>query len=203
IRDIETGQIELVSVGAQRSIYAPLFPDGTAPQVTSDGRFVVFHSLASNLVAGVTTTDDIYVRDLFFQTTVQASADAATFVRSVLGATNVTTFNYNVSDDGQFVAYEACSTAGLAGLVLRYDLFSATTTIIHTNASVSTKDSASVTMTPDGRFIAFLANTNGTVGEDNCLLVWDAQTGTTTLASGDMNNSVPAGSICSWPTITP
>jgi dipeptidyl aminopeptidase/acylaminoacyl peptidase len=203
IRDIETGQIELVSVGAKPSYGPSPLPTETAPQLTPDGRFVVFHITATNLVAGVTNTDAIYVRDLLFQTTIQASVDAVNAARSVFGPTSGVTANYSISDDGQYVAYEAASGTGFAGLVLRYDMFSGTTEIIHTNAAVSTPDSASVTMTPDGRFIAFLANTNGVVGEDNCVLVWDAQTGTTRLASGDMNDSVPAGSICAWPTITP
>jgi Tol biopolymer transport system component len=58
-------------------------------------------------------------------------------------------------------------------------------------------------MTPDGRFIAFIANTNGTSGTTTCAEVWDAQTGATTLASGDLSNSVPAGSTCDWPAIDP
>jgi hypothetical protein len=38
---------------------------------------------------------------------------------------------------------------------------------------------------------------------DSCILVWDAQTATSTLASGDAANSVPEGSTCDWPTLTP
>ena len=58
-------------------------------------------------------------------------------------------------------------------------------------------------MTPDGRFIAFVANTNGTSGTNTCVLVWDAQSGNSVLASGAPDNSVPPGSICDHPTLDP
>ena len=53
-------------------------------------------------------------------------------------------------------------------------------------------------MTPDGRFIAFVANTNSGSG----IFLWDAQTETATLASGDsFYNTVPAGSVSDWPVV--
>lgn len=56
-------------------------------------------------------------------------------------------------------------------------------------------------MTPDGRFIAFIANTNDNSGETTCVEVWDAQTGMLTLASGDPNGHVTINSTCDWPTL--
>jgi len=87
---------------------------------------------------------------------------------------------------------------------LRYQIGTGLTDLIHTNAAVtSATDSRSVDMSADGRFVAFVANTNGAAGADSCILLWDAQSGTTTLASGDLSNSVPSGSTCDWPTLTP
>ena len=53
-------------------------------------------------------------------------------------------------------------------------------------------------MTPDGRFIAFVANVGSTLGR-TCVEVWDSQSNTTTLASGNAGGVVPATSLCYWP----
>ena len=109
-----------------------------------------------------------------------------------------------------FRSYEArpipVTSYAATGLILRYSLQTGLTDLANTNASVATgayEDIRSLDMTPDGRFIAFIANTNGTSGTTTCAEVWDAQTGATTLASGDLSNSVPAGSTCDWPAIDP
>ena len=77
---------------------------------------------------------------------------------------------------------------------------------MHTNAAVAVaayEDIHNLDMTPDGRFIAFIANTNGNAGTTTCVGVWDAQTGAVTLASGDPANIIATNSICDWPTINP
>jgi Tol biopolymer transport system component len=56
-------------------------------------------------------------------------------------------------------------------------------------------------MTPDGRFIAFTANTNGNTGATTCVCVWDGQSGAIALASGNSSNQVAAGTFCDWPSI--
>ena len=78
--------------------------------------------------------------------------------------------------------------------------------MVHTNAAVAVaayEDIHNLDMTPDGRFIAFIANTNGNAGTTTCVCVWDAQSGAITLASGDPDNRVATNSICDWPTINP
>lgn len=204
VRDLQSGITTLASVGAQRTGVASSIPAESAPGITPDGRYVVFHSTATNLVADATATNDVYLRDLTGGTTVRASAGAPAAVLSVMGTNSAVTYNYSVSADGRFVAYEASPPLSLAGLVLRYDVLSDTTDLVHTNAAVtSTTDNCSLDMTPDGRFIAFIANTNGVQGEDSCVLVWDGQGGGTTLASGDAAGTVPDGSTCDWPVLTP
>jgi Tol biopolymer transport system component len=213
VRDVQMQATTLASVGA-RSVSPPSNSGITAstselPDITPDGRYVAFYSTAGSLVAGVQTVGDIYVRDLVGGTTVWASSYARTAVQSILGVANAVCFNHALSDDGQFVAYEArptpVSSTAAAGLILRYSLQTGFTDLAHTNANVSTgtayEDVHNLDMTPDGRFIAFIANTNGTSGATTCAEVWDAQTGTATLASGDVSNNVPAGSICDWPAL--
>ena len=212
VRDLQMGVTTLASVGATST--SP--PSGSgiavisseAPDITPDGRYVAFYSSAINLVSGVQKVGDIYVRDLVGGTTSWASTYARTAIQSVMGAANAVCFNHVLSDDGQYVAYEArpipVSSTAATGLVLHYSLQTGLTDLAHTNANATCgdyEDIRSLDMTPDGRFIAFVANTNGTSGATTCVKVWDAQTGATTLASGDLSNNVPAGSTCDWPTI--
>ena len=56
-------------------------------------------------------------------------------------------------------------------------------------------------MTPDGRFITFIANTNSVSGATPCVFRWDGQTATTRLVNVDVNGVVPAGSAAEMPLI--
>ena len=180
-----------------------------SPDISTNGHYVAFYSTASNLVAGVQTVGDIYVRDLVGGTTVLASTYARTAVQTILGKTTAVCFNHTLSEDGHFVAYEAKPTpvsgTTVAGLILRYSLQSGLTDLVHTNANATVggayEDIRSLEMTPDGRFVAFIANTNGAAGTTTCVQVWDAIAGAATLVSGDLNNNVPTSSICDWPAL--
>jgi Tol biopolymer transport system component len=184
-----------------------------SPDITPDGRYVAFYSLATNLVPGVTNAGEIYVRDAVAGTTTWASAGALPALQLAQNATNAFSFGPSISTNGQFVTYEAFAyntfaipftTSPGAGAILRFNSNSGLTDTINTNAALldnSAEDAHNPVMTPDGRFVAFIANTNG--GPDNCVLVWDAQTGNSVLASGDLTGNVPTNSMCNWPTITP
>lgn len=203
VRDLQAGTTVLASAGAQGGQQLSI-PNESAPELSADGRYVLFHSTASNLLQNVTTTNDLYVRDLANGLTFQASAGALPAIESVTGTNIALTFNYAFSADGQYVAYEASPPGSFAGLILRYNLATGATDLVHTNAAVtSTTDGYSLDMTPDGRLIAFIANTNGAASGDSCVLVWDAQTGSSTLASGAPDGTVPAVSTCDSPVLSP
>lgn len=210
VRDLQAGVTTLASVGAVSTNGSSEGGSSEAPDLPPDGRYIAFFSTATGLVAGAGTGGDIYVRDLVAGTTAWASVGARPAVQTVLGAANAVSFNHALSADGQYVAYEACpptsSSLVTAGLILRYGLTTGQTDLVHTNAYVTSgpyEDINSLDLTPDGRFIAFVANTNGTVGTNTCILVWDAQTGAMTLASGDLNHAAPVGATCHWPVMTP
>jgi Tol biopolymer transport system component len=209
VRDLQAGTTTLVSVSARGRPPSPhLGYSSESPQITPDGRYVAFYSTATNLVTGVPLNGDIYVRDLVGATTVWASSGARAATQAALHTTNVVCYNHSVSADGQFVAYEASPFSGpfSAGLVLRYNLGTGITDVVHTNAAVTVaayEDIHNLDMTPDGRFIAFIANTNGNAGTTTCVCVWDAQSGAITLASGDPANNIATNSICDWPAINP
>jgi Tol biopolymer transport system component len=208
VRDLQAGTTVLASVGATST--NSLSPTGSSesPDLTPDGRYVAFSSTATNLVPGVTAVGDIYVRDLTGGTTTWASTSARAALQSVGRSASAVCYNLALSADGQFVAYEASpvlsQNAWTAGVILRYSLASGFTDLVHTNAAVPLapyEEIRSLDMTPDGRFIAFVANTNGTSGATTCVYVWDAVAGTAALASGNLSGSVPAGSSCDWPTL--
>src|SRR5205807_2668129 len=99
---------------------------------------------------------------------------------------------------------EASTNSATRGIILRYSLVTGLTDLVDTNASVGPgayEEMRSLALTPDGRFIAYVANTNGTSGATTCIKLWDAQTGLTTLASGNLSNAVPINSTCDWPAV--
>jgi Tol biopolymer transport system component len=209
IRDLQTSATTLVSAGAKSTNSTVSGSSSESPEITPDGRYVVFYSTATNLVSGVTTAGEIYVRDLTAGTTIWASTNARALFQSVVGGTNVVSCNYSISDDGQFVAFEAFtnfpSGASTHGIILRYSLQTGLTDIIHTNANeqlLSFELIHNLSMTPDGRFVAFVANIQNVPGTNNAIYLWDAQTGTNTLVSVSLDNSTPANGICDSPVIS-
>jgi Tol biopolymer transport system component len=208
VRDMQTKVTTLASVGAKAGAPGATVYSSELPLITPDGRYVAFFSTATSLVPGAGSKGEIFVRDLVGSATTWASSGALNALKSAMTATAASSFNHVISGDGQFVAYEATPNpqSGLtaAGVLLRYNMQTGLTDIISTNANVQRadlRDINSLDMTPDGRFIAFVANTNGITGTTTCIEVWDAQTGTAVLASADLNGNVPTNSLSDWPAI--
>lgn len=203
VRDMQAGTTTLVSLGATGvSGNASELPD-----ITPDGRYVAFYSSASNLVAGVTNKGEIYVRDMTLGATTWVSAAAHTAVKTQFNTTNCISFNQTISDDGQYIAYEAASNSASGpfaiGLVLRYGMVSGLTDTVGTNAASvqlgSEVSSHTLDMTPDGRFVAYSGRV-GTAGTTTFINLWDSQSNATYLVSGDyVSNSIPTNSLCTWP----
>jgi Tol biopolymer transport system component len=199
VRDIQLGTTTLASPGA----HASTGTGSELPDITPDGRYVVFYSTATNLVGGGTNNSKIYVRDLTAQTTTLVSSQ--TVLTNFFKTTNTLCFNQTISDDGQFIAYESVSSNAPTtnGVILRFSQASGFTDIIATNAVGvqigSELNHRNLDMTPDGRLVAYVAKTNG----NSVIYVWDSQSGVSTLASVDTNNAVPALSTCDSPVLTP
>jgi Tol biopolymer transport system component len=218
LRDLQSGTTILVSAGAKSPPGTTPYGSSEAPEITPDGRYVAFYSTATNLVSGVTNFGEIYVRDLVAGTTVWVSAYARTALQLRPNTTNSLSFGHSVSADGQFVTYEAIpgnlvtvhqaptmTTPG-KGAILRYNVGSGLTDTLSTNAAVpvsAPEDARNPVMTPDGRFVAFVANGTPWAVTNTCILVWDAQTGTSVLASSDLPGTATTNATCDWPTITP
>jgi len=130
-----------------------------APSNSSDGRYVAFESLASDLVAGDTNGDaDVFVRDRQTGTTTRVSVDSAEVQGN--GDSNFP----SISGDGMHVAFQ--SDADLAGgdanpfsdIFVR-DLLAGTTTLVSVD-SFGAQDpfpssSSSPSISADGRYVAF------------------------------------------------
>ncbi len=128
------------------------------PSVSTDGRYVAFHSLASNLVAGDTNDRaDVFVHD--------TSSDATTRV-SVNGAGvegNTTSSGASVSADGRYVAFASVASNLVAGDtngvsdVFVHDTTSGDTirVSVHTDGVEGNNTSSGASVSADGRYVAF------------------------------------------------
>jgi hypothetical protein len=207
VRVLQSGVTTLVSVGARSTNSLPL-SSSESPEITPDGHYVAFYSSATNLSAGANHGGEVYVRDMVAGTTICVSTNSHT----ILGA-SAFSYNHAISGDGLYVAFESSSNASLAmqanqrsGYVFRFNMSAGTTDIVNTNAFVPPQPAEEINnlaMSPDGRFIAFIGNTNGMDGTTSAIYRWDAQSGTTLLVSADLSGNSPSNSICDSPRIDP
>lgn len=209
VRDLQSSNTALVSVGATSTNSIVLTSSSESPVITPDGRYIAFSSTATNLVPGVTTSGEIYIRDVAMAQTIWASVNARSIAYSLLGTSNVVSYCPSISSDGNFVAFETATNPpnfNANGLILRQNIQTSGTDIVGTNAYVTSAplgDFYNLDMTPDGRFIAFVADVAGNSPATNtAIYLWDAQTGTNTLISMDRNSELVSDGICSSPVVS-
>ena len=165
-RDLWTGEVVLVSVAHDGG---PADGDSRQPQVSGDGRLVVFQSFATNLVPGDTNgVGDVFVRDLALGNTERLTvADDGT--QSSLGS------RYPfISRDGRRVVFESSAPELVPGDVNgRKDVFVRDLelgTIELASAAVgggsANGDSMSPAISPDGLFVAFSSEASDLVAAD-------------------------------------
>ncbi|WP_309073975.1 S-layer protein, partial [Paenarthrobacter sp.] len=161
VRDMVTGAVQLISAT----------PAGNAanawshePSISADGRFVVFTSSASNLVAGDTNgVDDVFIRDLEagITTLVSVTPNGATGSgRSYQGS---------VSADGRFVAFTSNvgslvsgDTNNSADVFVRDMNLGSTVLVSATSAgTVGNGSSSGANISADGRHVAFSSTASG------------------------------------------
>jgi Tol biopolymer transport system component len=99
VRDLSTNTTTRVSVDSAGN---QANGNSSKPSISADGRFVAFESRSSNLVPGDTNTNsDIFVRDLFTNTTTRISVDSVGNQVSGFSA------NPSISADGRKVAFSS------------------------------------------------------------------------------------------------
>lgn len=203
-RTHRTTRVSITNAGAQ----GDMFSDSHSPAISGDGRYVVFESLALNLVPGLTvTTAQIYVRDrLTGRTTCVSVANDGT-------AGNIFSDEPSISEDGRYVTFRSHAT----NLVPR-DTNGAPDVFVHdrvtrttTRASIASGGieangvSGRPKISGDGRLVAYYSvATNLVPGDTNGaadVFVWNRLTRTTTRVSVANNGSQSVG-MSSFPAIS-
>jgi len=190
VRDLQNGTTERVSVDSTGG-------QGNAasgrPSISADGRFVAYESDASNLVIGDTNgSSDVFVHDRATGTTERVSTD------STGAQANSFSLYGAVSGDGRFVAFTSSasnlvasdSNAGWDAFV--HDRTTGTTERVSVDSSGAQQTNSglfadSLSISADGRFVAFGSNASNLVANDINgtfdIFVHDRQTGITERAS--------------------
>lgn len=131
------------------------------PAINDNGRFVVFWSAATSLVAGDNNgVFDLFMRDTQNATTTRLTVDSSG-VEADIGQTDSALLQpAAVSLDGRYVAFPSLASnlgaqvGGVSQIYLR-DTLAQSTSIISTCETDGNGDSFEPAMTPDGVFIAF------------------------------------------------
>jgi Tol biopolymer transport system component len=205
--DSQTGQITLISLSSQGqqgdadSADSPSVP-GSSPAVSSDGRYVVFESFASNLVPNDTNNAmDVFMRDTLLGTTVRVSTSSS-------GAQgNEYSRAPSMSADGRYVAFGSRASNLVPGDTNNaYDIF---VKDMHTGAIERVDVSSSgaqgsgagfgyqpvtgTAISSDGRFVGFGSGfTNLVTPDTNAswdVFVHDRLLGTTSFVSVDSSGA--------------
>ncbi|HTK76199.1 MAG TPA: hypothetical protein VL371_13130, partial [Gemmataceae bacterium] len=232
VRDTQANTTALVSIAADNSgsgngASGDVGTAGVSPTggvgISADGRYVVFVSAASNLVANDNNNaPDVFVRDTQSGTTALVTVDAAGGSATVPGG-SAGSYDPVISDDGRYVAFVSTASnlsgadsgdGGAPDVFLR-DLQvqpGAANAITLLTAAVSggTGTAAAPTISNDGRYVAFLSDdqlVSGTAANGNDqVFVYDnsggAQNGTITLASPDAAGTGAAGAAVMSPRIS-
>ena len=167
VHDRLLGTTELVSVASDgRAADRP----SHEPDMSADGRYVVFHSRASTLVPGDTNgRADVFVRDRQSCTTTRVSVRTDGSPVTHGGRSGV------ISDDGRYVAFVSHAstlipgdTNQVADVFLRdLELASTRRVSVSTAGAQSNKASASPAISSDGFSVAFASEATNLATEDS------------------------------------
>jgi Tol biopolymer transport system component len=162
VHDLRTGRTQRVSVSSSgRQAGGDRTNNGSnAPVISANGRYVVFHSYASNLVAGDTNRlPDIFVRDRQARKTTRVSVSS-----SGVQANQENLGSAAISADGRYVAFTSLATNLVAGDanditdVFVRDLRTGTTTLASLGVAGNQGDDGSaaggVVFSADDRYLA-------------------------------------------------
>jgi Tol biopolymer transport system component len=140
VRDLQSGTTALVSISTD-GVHSGN-RDSFSPIISSDGRYVLFHSKASNLAAGSFGTG---IENLFFRDLQTATTYALTSGAGVNSA--------SMTPDGHWVVFYGTSAATSTTALYVWNSQSAALT--YTNSATT---SPVVSLSPDGQKLAFLTS---------------------------------------------
>ncbi len=200
VRDLRTGRTTRASV-SDRGVLADAETNAGCP--TDDGRFVLFNSSSSRLVAGDTNdAHDVFVRDL------RAGRTQRVSVTSTGRQANGTTIGIAITANGRYLAFTSGAsnlvpgdTNGVNDMFVR-DLRAGTVRRVSLTASggQGNGESNGFAVSADGRFVAFESRASnlvpGDTNDDQDVFVRDLRTGRTSIQSVSDEGS-PGGSYSS------
>jgi Tol biopolymer transport system component len=164
--------------------------DSVLPSISADGRFVVFESHATNLVAGHTGfTKDVFLHDRKTGRTTLVSVDGHG------RQANGTSANASISADGRFIAFESDASNLVPG-----DSNQAVDVFVHDRKTGATErvsidsagvpgnnDSEGASLSADGRYVVFDSDASNLVAGDTNnvkdVFLHDRRTGRTSRVS--------------------
>ena len=187
LRDMQTDSVTLVSSSSSN---ARGERDSYAPDVSTDGRYVVFTSLSANLVAGDTNAvADVFRKDLLTGLVERVSTGATG------SQADAASDNAAISADGRYVVFQSGAGNLVAGDdnvsldVFRKDMLSGAITRVSTgpDGARGSGDARDASVSADGRYVAFVSEVDGLLANDANsaadVLVKDLATGALILAS--------------------
>ena len=200
VRDLQRGLTTLVTVnqsGTASGNGPEVGQSYTAGQfaISSDGRYVVFSSLAPDLVPNDNNDrQDVFERDLLLGTTTLVSVNSAG-----TGSANLDSHTPRMSSDGRFVVFNSDAGDLVADgtnfgddNVFVRDVIGGTTTLVSvdpTGTADGNNGSSVEGISADGRFVAFASNASNLVAHDSNglqdVFVRDLLTQTTALVSAN------------------
>ncbi len=189
VRDTTSGLTTRVSVGAAGQANGP----SSNARISANGRFVVFTSQATNLVAGDTNgAADVFVRDLVAGQTVRVSVSASGAQGNAASGESPS----DISADGGVVSFSSSASNLVAADTNRIrDVFAAVratgaielVSVAGDGSQAAAGSSDASAISADGRFVAFASTAPNLVDGDTNLaadvFVHDRQTGSTVRAS--------------------
>jgi archaellum component FlaF (FlaF/FlaG flagellin family) len=206
VRDRTTGTTTRVSVSTNGN-QANQFSRASA--ISADGRYIAYHSLASNLVPDDTNNEiDVFVWDRVTGITSRVSVSTNEYQANRYSELPA------ISADGRYITYHSLAT----NLVPRdtnsaYDVFvrdqSTGTTrrvSVSTTGDQGNRDSFEPAISADGRYVSYTSSATNLVPDDTNgdrtdVLVWDRTTGTTgrisVSTSGEQGNDGSFTSVLS------
>jgi len=206
VRDMAAGTTSLVNTsatGVQADLASALSELPGARKISDDGRYVVFLSSATNLVADTNSgRQQVYVKDMTTGAIVRASVSDAGL------AGNQNSQAPTISGDGHVVAFQSAATnfsslSNSTQIFVR-DLIAGTTTLESPGAAAFGAPSTAPVVSFDGRYLAFESATsleprdrdNGTLD----VYLRDRVAGTTVLAS--LSDLALSGATSAGPAIS-
>lgn len=202
VRDRTTGRTSRVSVSSSGQEGNG---DSSRPDVSGDGRFVVFDSGASNLVTDDTNNaSDVFVHDRVTHTTALVSQTRGG------RAGNEASFSPTISQNGRFVAFTTNASnltrrPSNGGIVLR-DLQTGTNRIVSLRLDGTAAFAASPSLSANGRYVAFASFASDIVAGDTNdtfdIFVRDRRLGTTIRVSVDSSGAEAQGGGSFQPAIS-